>query len=622
MMNNRITRLIAILLIFMTHTLLAAQKTTPAIVRMEPPFWWTGMKNNTLQIMVYGNDISKTVPTVTHMGVLLDSVVRTENPNYLFLCCTILDDAPTGTFQIIFDTGKKKKITASYELRARVPGSSYRSGIAPTDIVYMLMPDRFANGDPANDNKPGMLEKADRTNPDGRHGGDLKGILDNVSYFNKQVGATVLWINPLLENNMEAYSYHGYATTNYYQIDPRFGDNEDYRKLSLELKKHNTKLMKDIVFNHCGSNHWWMRDLPTKTWVHQFPEFTRSNYRAETLMDPYASEVDLAEMLTGWFDTTMPDLNQQEPLLARYLIQNSIWWIEYADLNGIRMDTWPYADADFLADWIAAVNHEYPNFTILGETWLQKEAHTAWFQANAMNRINQVANLKYLTDFPLHYAMNRAFREKDSWTGGLADLYYVLSQDFLYEKPDNLFVFLDNHDLMRFFTVQEKDPKRWEMGVTFLMTTRGVPVIYYGTEIQMEGDKGKGDADLRKDFPGGWPGDSVNAFTGEGLSDALLKARMTMKNLASYRTEGYFNGKLIHYIPRDGVYVYFRQPDEFTTMMLIFNNNDHEYALDLNRFRIELGNASEAIDIKEKQKITLSSQMQIPPKTSLVLKIL
>ncbi|MFO7723350.1 MAG: glycoside hydrolase family 13 protein [Bacteroidales bacterium] len=620
-MKNMITRLAVILLMLMTHASLYAQIAQPKVARIEPPFWWTGMKDNTLQIMVYEKDISKTVPSITHPGVLLDSVIRTDNPNYLFLYCTIQDDAPSGSFQIIFHIDKKKKITVNYELKAREPGSANRPGIAQTDIVYMLMPDRFANGEPANDNMPDMLDKADRSNPDGRHGGDLKGIVNNVSYFNEKVGATVLWINPLLENNMPAYSYHGYATTNYYRVDPRFGTNEDYRQLSKELKKHNTKLMKDMVFNHCGSNHWWMRDLPTKTWVHQFPDFTRSNYRAETLMDPYSSESDLSEMLTGWFDTTMPDLNQQDPILARYLIQNSIWWIEYADLNGIRMDTWPYADATFLADWISAVNLEYPNFTILGETWLQKEAHTAWFQANALNTMNPSVNLKYLTDFPLHYAMNRAFREKDSWTGGVADLYYVLSQDFLYKKPDNLFVFLDNHDLMRFFTVQEKDPKRWEMGVTFLLTTRGIPVIYYGTEIQMEGDKGKGDADLRRDFPGGWPGDTMSAFTGYRLPAELLYAQKTMKNLADWRTSGFFQGNLIHYIPRDGVYVYFRKPDDLNPMMLIINNNDQEYSLDLNRFSKELGNSTGAFDIKAEQNVTLSSPLHIPPKTSLVLRI-
>jgi len=453
---------------------LFSQYEMPATLRhVEPPFWWTGMADNTLQIMVYGRSVASTKPQINYPGVEITQIHRTGNPNYLFIDLTISPDALPGQFPISFPgQGRPKKpLTYTYELRRREEGSAQRPGIDPNDVIYMLMPDRFANGDPSNDNMPGMTEQADRSNPDGRHGGDLKGIIDNVSYFSDRVGASVLWINPLLENNMPRYSYHGYATTDYYRIDPRFGTNEDYRQLSDLLKQRGMKLMKDMVFNHCGLHHWWMDDLPASSWVHTFPEFTRSNYRAETLMDPYASYPDRTEMLTGWFDTSMPDLNQKDPFLARYLIQNSIWWIEFAGLNGIRMDTWPYANTQFMANWIDAVMKEYPNFFILGETWLQKESHTAWFQQNPGSAVNPNANLLYLTDFPLHYAMNRAFRSHDSWTTGVADLYYVLAQDFLYHKPDNLVIFPDNHDLMRYFTEQENNLDRWKMGMTFLFIT-------------------------------------------------------------------------------------------------------------------------------------------------------
>jgi neopullulanase len=599
----------------------SATAQTIEVSRIEPPFWWTGMKNTHLQLMVYGQGIASVNPTINWPGITIDSLTRTGNNNYLFVNITIGADAQPGSFQIVFEKGGKrnKPLTAQYSLKSRDEASALRKGFGLNDVIYMLMPDRFANGDPTNDNIPGMLEKADRSNPDGRHGGDLRGLMNHADYFNTKVGATMLWINPLLENNMPSYSYHGYAITDYYKIDPRFGTNEDYRTLSDLLKKHNTGLIMDAVFNHCGLNHWWMKDLPTSTWIHSFPEFTRSNYRAETLMDPYASSIDRSEMLTGWFDHGMPDLNQKDPLLATYLIQNTIWWIEYANLNGIRMDTWPYADARFLANWISAVTAEYPHFTILGEAWLQKESHTAYFQANPKSNINPEANLRYLTDFPLHYAMNRAFREQESWTGGVADLYYVLSQDFIYHEPQHLMTFLDNHDVMRFFTAQEKNINRWELAVTFLLTTRGIPVIYYGTEILMEGDKSKGDADLRRDFPGGWAGDSSNAFTGAGMTQNQQFAAEYFAQLARWRTSGLFSGNLVHYVPRDGVYVYFRSDQKSKGSMIILNNRAEQVNLDLSRFRKELQDVPMMLDVRSNRMVPMTEPLSLPPKSAMIL---
>lgn len=593
------------------------------IDRLEPPCWWTGMSDPSLQLLVYGKGISEATPSVQHSGVLLDSVVRTENTDYLFLYLSIAPNTAAGRMEILFSLpqkGKKKpqSVRYAYELKSRSPGSAQRQGFTPADVIYMLMPDRFSNGDPANDSMPGLLEKANRSNPDGRHGGDIKGIRNHIEYF-KETGITALWVNPLVENNMPAYSYHGYAATDFYRIDPRFGTLEEYITLSDELRENGIGLIADMVFNHCGLKHWWMENLPTSTWIHQWPEFTRSNYRAESLMDPYAAEIDRKEMLAGWFDHGMPDLNQQDPLLATYLIQNSIWWIETAGLAGIRMDTWPYVDAGFTAKWIERIREEYPNFSILGETWLQKEAHTAWFQQNPGTSFNPQTNLTFLTDFPLSYAINRAFRDEDSWTGGLYDLYYVLSQDFMYANPKHLMTFVDNHDVQRFYSNQGSNYDQWDLAMTFLFTTRGIPVIYYGTEILMEGEKGKGDADLRKDFPGGWSGDSVSVMLGKGLSADQQKALSRFKELVKLRTEGRFHqGDLVHFVPRDGVYVYGWKNDH-EELLVILNKNDKETTIDPARYRELLKEKKVGIEYFTGQVYDLTKPVILPARKPLVM---
>jgi neopullulanase len=608
------TRVLPILLLLLFSITLHGQN-----MRVEPPFWWAGMKSSNLQILVHQQNIAASQIAINHTGIMIDTVIRTGNPNYLFINLSISPELKSAKFDLEFRfSGKKKPILYPYELKERTNGSAQRQGFGESDIIYMLMPDRFANGDTLNDNRPGMLEKANRNNPDGRHGGDIAGLIQNLDYFSKTLGVTAVWINPLVENNMPAYSYHGYAATDFYRIDPRFGSNEDYRKLSEMMEQQGLKLISDMVFNHCGLNHWWMKDLPTETWIHQFPEFTRSNYRAEALMDPYASAADRKEMHSGWFDNSMPDLNQNDSLLARYLIQNSIWWIEYTHLSGIRMDTWPYADAGFLNRWLTEIKTEYPNFSILGETWLQKEAHTAYFQQNHLSGINPASRLEFLTDFPLSYAINRAFNEKDSWTSGMASLYYVIAQDFLYSRPDRLCIFLDNHDVMRFFTNQKESLQNWELGMTYLFTSRGIPVIYYGTEILMPGDKGKGDADLRRDFPGGWHGDSVNAFINKGLSPEQTYALNKTRELIFLRKGGLINrGRLIHYIPRDGVYVY-GWIGNGQNLMVMLNNNDVEINLDPNRFTELRAKQNKAIDLSNGREVELDKAIIIPPKKSLI----
>ncbi|HRZ42835.1 MAG TPA: glycoside hydrolase family 13 protein [Bacteroidales bacterium] len=623
MILTRFSGISLLIILFFIYIGTGVSEAQVKIERLEPPCWWTGMSDPSLQLLVYGKGISSTTPSVQYPGVLLDSVVRTGNPDYLFLYLSISPNTAAGKLEILFaapQKGKKKPpvIHHPFELKSRETGSAQRQGFTSSDVIYMLMPDRFANGDPANDSVGGMLEKANRSNPDGRHGGDIRGIRNHIGYF-RETGITALWINPLLENNMHAYSYHGYAATDFYSIDPRFGTLDEYLSLSDELRKNGIGLIADMVFNHCGLNHWWMNNLPTSTWIHQWPEFTRSNYRAESLMDPYAAASDQKEMLEGWFDRGMPDLNQQDPLLATYLIQNSIWWIETAGLTGIRMDTWPYVDAGFTEKWIDRIREEYPKFSVLGETWLQKEAHTSWFQQNPATRFNSGSNLTFLTDFPLSYAINRAFRDEDSWTGGLYDLYYVLSQDFLYANPKHLMTFVDNHDVQRFYSNQGDNYNLWDLGMTFLFTTRGIPVIYYGTEILMEGEKSKGDADLRKDFPGGWADDTVSVLLGRGFSADQMKALNRFRQLVKLRTEGiYHQGDLVHFVPRDGVYVY-GWSHYYENLLVILNKNSSETLFDPERFRELTGGKTLGIEYFTQEVYSLDKPFVIPPQKPLVL---
>lgn len=553
--------------------------------KVEPPFWWVGMNNTHLQLMIYNKDIALSIPQISDKNVQIVEIHKVENPNFLFLDLNILPSAKAGVFEIKFLNKNKKVFSYKYELKARNNNSAQRQGFGPQDIMYLLMPDRFSNGDPSNDNVMLMLEKADRLNPDGRHGGDIQGISNHLDYL-QNLGITALWINPLLENNMKAYSYHGYAITDYYNVDARFGSNQDYLDLVAKARSKNIKIVMDMVFNHCGSLHWWMKDLPSKDWIHQFEEYTHSNYRSEALTDPHASISDIQLMHDGWFDRTMPDLNQRNPYLAKYLIQNSIWWIEFADLGGIRMDTYPYADQDFMSQWLVAVYDEYPKFNIVGEAWLQTISQTAYFQSTTFPADKKPTKLRSVTDFPLCYAANNALNEKDSWTNGMAKLYMTLSQDFVYANADSNLIFLDNHDINRFANNINSDFNKWKMGMTFLMTTRGIPMIYYGGEFMMTGDKSKGDADLRKDFPGGWIGDSINVFENSNMNKMQIESLDFTKKLFQLRNnhKALQTGKLTQYIPKEQTYVYFRY-NESECFMIVINNAENEVNMELARFK-------------------------------------
>ncbi len=589
--------------------------------RVEPPFWWVGMQDKNLQLLVYGKNISETQPQIDYKGVILKKVIKAENPNYLFLNLEITADAVAGSFRINFVKEKKVFQTYKYELKNRKAGSKERKGFNSSDVIYLMMPDRFSNGDASNDNIQEMKEKADRSIPNGRHGGDLQGIKNKLDYL-ADLGITAIWINPVFENNMPAYSYHGYAITDFYKIDPRFGTNNDYVELVEDSHKKGIKIIMDMIFNHCGSGHWWMSDLPSQDWLNQWDKFTRTNYRAGVTTDPYASDYDNAKLLSGWFDITMADMNQNNELLANYLTQNSIWWIEYAGLDGIRMDTYPYSYKDFMADWMKRILQEYPDFNVVGESWLPVASSVAYWQENTKNPDGYQSNLTNVFDFPMMYAMGEAFVEKDSWDKGIVKIYDILGQDFVYANPNKLVIFADNHDGDRFFTKINENLDDFKLAMAFLLTSRGIPEIYYGTEILMTGHENRGHGDIRKDFPGGWQGDTTDAFTAEGRTKQQNEAFDYLKKLLIWRknNEIIHTGKLKHFIPENGVYVYFRY-NKNESVMVLLNNSDKEQEIKTDRFAECLKGFNSGKGIISGKEINDLSIIKIPAKTAKIIEL-
>jgi glycosidase len=604
----------------LSSILLSAQEIN--LQRVEPPFWWTGFKESRLQLMVYGKNISKTNIDIAYPGVTIKKTDRTENSNYLFVDLEISPEAKPGKFLINFRQKNNIISNFPYELLARKKGSSSLKGFNSSDVIYLLMPDRFSNGDTSNDNVPGMKEKADRSNPDCRHGGDIKGIVNHLDYL-KNIGITTLWLTPLLENDMAKYSYHGYCATDFYKIDPRFGTNLDYLNLSATLHENGIKLIMDMIFNHCGSEHWWMNDLPSSDWIHQFPEYTSTSYRGGTVTDPYVSAFDSIKYLKGWFSIRQPDLNQHNPFLARYLIQNSIWWIEYAGIDGIRQDTYPYSFKDFMAEWDKAVLKEYPEFNIVGECWLTNPASIAYWQKDALNQDKYNSYLPSVFDFAMYDALRLGFMEKDGWNTGIVRLYEILSQDFAYPDPSNIVVFADNHDLDRYLGSQQQNVRKLKMAMAFILTTRGIPQIYYGSEVLMTTGENKSYEQYRNDFPGGWSGDIINAFTGTGLSTEQKEMQQFMKNLMNWRRnkEVIHTGKLKHFIPQNGVYVYFRY-NEKETVMVAINNDDKEIKkIDKSRYSEFLDKFSYGKEVISGQTISDLSKITVPPKSSIIVEL-
>ncbi len=589
------------------------------IEHLDPPSWFTGMKENAVQLMVYGKAIGAFEVKTDYPGVSVTTLIRTESPNYLFVNLIISDETRPGTVRLTFINGKKQ-LTHDYPLYERPAGPA--RGFNSSDVIYLLMPDRFANGDTTNDNVAGMTEQLNRSNPGGRHGGDLRGISDNLDYLS-DLGVTGIWLNPFLENNQQRSSYHGYSTTDFYRSDPRYGSNDEFKKLVSDAHDRGMKVVMDMIFNHTGSFHWWMKDLPSKDWIHQFDEFTRTNYRASTYMDPYASDHDRMIMEKGWFDVTMPDLNQSNPLVETYLIQTSLWWIAFSDLDGIRMDTHPYPQPDMMARWAKRVEEEFPGFFIVGEVWYDDPALSSYWALNKVNHDGYRSNLPSLTDLPLCFATHRAFEGKLNPTDAMSKLYNMLSQDFLYPEPFRNVIFLDNHDMTRFFTQTGKSLEVYKMGLSYIMTTRGIPQIYYGTEIVMDGDKSRGDGYLREDFPGGWPGDTKNVFTEAELTEMEKEALAFTKKVLNWRKgkEVIHTGKLKHYIPNDGVYVYFRYNDSESVMVVINNNDKESKTVQKSKYAESLSGFTKGFDIISGKPVDDLDSFEIGPKTAMIIEL-
>ncbi|PWJ42697.1 glycoside hydrolase family 13 protein [Sediminitomix flava] len=595
-----LNKIILIPLLALTFLMSNTANAQDIIDRIEPTFWWVGMHNPNLQLMIHGDKIGDLNPSVSYKGVTLEQVIKVENPNYLFINLNISPEAKAGSFPIEFKIDGKLVFTYKYELKQRRKGSAEREGFCNKDIIYLITPDRFANGDPSNDTVKGMREAADRSDKNGRHGGDIKGIIDHLDYI-KDMGFTAIWVNPLLENDMEKYSYHGYATTDYYKIDPRFGTNNDYLRLTEEANKKGIKIIMDMIENHNGLFHWWTGDEPTNDWYHYQSEEkkTFTSHKKFTIPDPYATNTDKEAYSDGWFDTIMPDLNQRNPLMANYLIQNSIWWVEYANLGGIRQDTYTYPDPDFMAEWSCRIMAEYPNFNIVGEEWIDQPAIVSRWQKGKINENGYESCLPSLIDFPLQKALETALNlEKKPYSDTFNSLYETLAYDFLYPDPYNLVTMIDNHDIARFYNQVNENLDLFKMGLIYLYVTRGIPQIYYGTEILINNTEIPDDHSLiRTDMPGGWKSDSVNVFTEKGLTKEQKEVKDLVKKLNHFRTDNpaLQTGQLKHYVPRDEVYVLFRF-DEKKKIMSIFNKNKDLTSVELSHYQELLEGATKAIN--------------------------
>jgi glycosidase/predicted alpha/beta superfamily hydrolase len=591
------------------------------IERVEPASWWAGMANSRLQLLVHGARIGELTPDIVYPGVAIVRVLRTENPNYLFLDLAIGDDAAPGGFDIAFRKNRRTVLRHRYTLAAREAGSAAREGFGPKDVIYLAMPDRFANGDAANDRVAGYGEAPNRGDPDGRHGGDLAGLRARLGYL-ADMGVSQLWLNPVQQNDQSRHSYHGYAITDFYRVDDRLGDNVLYRTLVADAREKGIGVIMDVILNHCGSGHWWMKDLPDPDWINHRGTFAGTTHRRETLHDPHASNADREAFTDGWFVPTMPDLNQRHPLLATYLIQNTIWWIEYAGLSGLRIDTLPYADREFLGRWYARVREEYPRLSIVGEEWSLDPAIVSRWQADSTPPGEARPRPPSLMDFPLQHALVRGLTEPEGPDSGLIRIYQSLADDFLYADPGRLVVFADNHDMSRIYTQLGERRDLYDLAMVFLATVRGIPQFTYGSELLMSNPGTEAHGVIRRDFPGGWPGDAVDAVTGRGLADAPREAQAFLRRLLHWRkgATAIHGGALTHYAPEDGVYVYFRH-DARQRIMVVLNKAEAERQLDTARFAESIGGNKTGRDVLTGRMLALASGIAVPPRSALILEL-
>ena len=605
--------------------------------RIEPTNWFVGMKDPSLQLMVYGRNVRDAEVTTSYAGVKIDSLVRLESPNYLLVYLNTAGAQP-GVMTLNFKVGKLA-MEVKYELKAREMSGDQRMGFTNADVLYMLMPDRFANGNPSNDRVAGMRSQVcDRNKPSYRHGGDLEGIRQHLDYLT-DLGVTALWFTPVLENDSPESpwndTYHGYATTNYYRVDPRFGTNDDYRRLVDEAHSKGLKVVMDMIFNHCGFEHPWVADMPSNDWfnTHEWLQeskgtsdsrgtsFMQTSYKLAPVLDPYASEYDKKQTVEGWFVSTMPDLNQNNPHVMNYLIQNSIWWIETVGIDGIRMDTYPYAFAGPMARWMKTIDKEYPNFNVVGETWFEEPPYTAaWQRDSKIARENSY--LKTVMDFSFYACMDSARIERtDGQWRGFNRVYNSLVFDYLYPNPSSVMAFIENHDTDRFLK-DGKDDLTLKQALALLLTINRIPQLYYGTEVLMNGTKQVTDGNVRKDFPGGFPGDAHNAFTAQGRTQEENDMFNWLRALLHWRkgpgNDVITKGKQTQFLPYNGVYVVARRYNG-KTVMTIVNGTDENATMPVRRYAEIIGNALVARDIPTSNHVSLVSDIKLTPRQTLVL---
>ena len=587
------------------------------IERIEPPFWWEGFKNTSLQLLIYGENISNLDFKIKSDIVELVSVEKAENPNYIFLNLEVNDKGISGDFDIDYGENSTK-----YNINKKELDSENHFGFSSSDVLCLITPDRFINGDYTNDNHPDMLEKATR-GPWGRHGGDLKGINDNLNYL-IDLGYTAIWLNPILENNMIKSSYHGYSTTDYYKVDPRFGSNEEFKNLTKKADKMGVKMVMDIIPNHSGSEHWFVKDPPFSNWLNFNNSYSQTTHRRQTVQDIHASEYDKKHFSDGWFVETMPDLNQKNKFMSTYLIQNAIWWIEYSGIKGYRVDTYPYADKNFMSDWTYEIMNEYPNFNIVGEEWSDTPIITSYWQAGKTNHDGYISYLPSLMDFPLQISFSEALNDEITWGKGFVKPYRTIAYDFLYGDPYNLVVFPDNHDMTRFLTQVDNDLNLFKMGLVFYTTVRGIPQFYYGTEVLMNSNDNPRSHDvIRSEFPGGWKDHKVSALTGMGLTSDQIEFQNFFKRLLNWRKNNkvIHEGKFIHFTPKEQVeiYSYFRILGD-KIVWTIFNRKEETQTIKLEKYQEVLKGKSKGYDVINDKTIDLSN-LKISPKSALIIEI-
>lgn len=612
-----------ILLFILIFFLAKANSFAQTIERVEPQNWWVGMKYNTITLLLYGKNIADLQPSLTYRGVRLLKKETTENKNYLFVTLKIDASAKPGNVTINFSQRGNVVLTKDFPILSREKNSASRKSFSPKDAIYLIVPDRFSNGDTTNDVVPSLLEKdCDRGSEWKRHGGDIQGIINHLDYI-QSLGFSQIWCTPLIENNEPQYSYHGYAATDFYKIDPRFGTNEQFKQFVSEANKRGMGVIWDVVLNHCGTEYYFVKDLPSKDWINYAEKHTRCNFIKTTVTDIYATEIDKKDYTDGWFDNHMADLNQSNPLMAKFLIQNTIWWVEYAGISGLREDTYSYADKDFLALWGKTILEEYPNFNIVGEEMTRVISQVSYWQKDKKNFDGYKSYLPTLMDFALSDNIVSSLTTANNWFSTWTDTYEGIAQDYLFPHPENQLIFPDNHDLDRFYTRLKKNPDDWKIGLAMYMTMRGIPQFFYGTEVLMTNEKLGSDGQRRGDFYGGWKNDVKNAATNKGLTNEEITAKAYFSKLLNWRKTNstIANGKFIHYAPqKNDVYVYFRYTEKQKVMVLL-NKNTEQVNLDVKRYSQMIPNKFKAKDIITDKQISVEDILTIAPKTAMILEI-